>query len=439
MTRPVETGPVAVVLVHGVGRQRPLDARRKFLEALQRMYGDAEVQEDGAALEIALSGGRLRLYEAYWADLLTGEAVRGTFHGVYAQTVGWFPWLNLRAGLYGLDRQRSSGVRLRVGLWTCVFLPLALSAQLLLGLAYVVAFAIRRRPQFQALLDEIPGDVFNYVNSAAGIEAPDWPLQPVAHQIEGRLVSALEVAHADGCSQIAVVAHSLGTVIAARVLFGDGKATVPPVRCLHTIGSPLRAVRFIWPLLVPEPGPACLPGLTWHNFWDPLDLISTRFGSASGSVQVHNHCLLGRAGLGSAHVTYQDHPRFMAAFARSLEHAPPTPRLDLVIRARLAIRSVLESLALIGGMSLALITGFTGCVLSAAAGAVLVSLPSGDDPPAEGRYVLAHFGTLILILGTILFMVVFIGFPVTRGRYMARLSGSSWNFGGDPDGLTVRR
>src|SRR5664279_3875409 len=110
MVRPVEPGPVGVVLVHGIGRQRPLDARGKFRQALERAYGHLGAHEDGAALEIALPDGTVRLYEAYWADLLSGEGVRETFDGAYANMIGWFPRLNLRGGLYDPGRQRRSWV-----------------------------------------------------------------------------------------------------------------------------------------------------------------------------------------------------------------------------------------------------------------------------------------------------------------------------------------
>jgi hypothetical protein len=419
MVRPADTGPVGVVLVHGIGRQRAFDARRKFSKALQRAYGDLKVRDEGAALEIALPGGTLRLYEAYWAELLTGEAVRDTFDDRDTHMVGWFPWLNLRGGLYRSGWQRRRRVQLRVALWTCLFLPLALSIQLLLGLAYAVASAVQRGPQFRALLDEVPGDVFNYVTSAAGAGPPESSLRAVADQIEARLVDALDAAKAEGCSKIVVVAHSLGTVIAARVLFGNG--TLPPVQCLHTIGSPLGKVRFIWPLLVPEPPPDRLGGLMWHNFSDPLDVISSRLGTAPGSPHVHNHCLLGRAGLGSAHVTYEDHPRFMEEFARSLGHKPPKHRRELVIRARLAIRSVLETLALFGVVIVALLTGLLGCVLIAGMTAAIASLPSGSDPPAVVHYALGHFWVAVLVIGAIYFIIVFVALPVTRGRYLARL------------------
>jgi hypothetical protein len=428
MVRPQADGPIGVVLVHGIGRQRPLDAVHKFVRALRRAYGDLELREAGQTVQIALPGATVRVYEAYWADLLAGDRVEGTFRLDYPHMVCWFPWLNQRGGMYGPGLLPNRMVRLRVAVWTCLFLPLALSMQLLLGLAYLLAAAFRRSEQFVRLMDEVPGDVFNYASSAACAAPPGSPLYAVADEIEGRLGDALVAARADGCSQLVVVAHSLGTLIAVRVLFGDRSSELPRVHCLHTIGSPLRRVRFIWPLLVPNPRAGSVPGVAWHNFWDPLDLISTRFSTTPGSPPVHNHCVLGRAGLGSAHVTYEDHPRFMAVFARSLGHEAPRARLDLVIRVRLAIRSVFESLGLIGGLTLALLTGVLCCVLVAAILGAVVALPSGNDGTAGARWVFDHFGILTLVVAAPLFVFTFIGLPLTRGRYEADLLHYAYRF-----------
>jgi len=100
---------------------------------------------------------------------------------------------------------------------------------------------------------------------------------------------------------------------------------------------------------------------------------------------------------------------------------PARTRLELLIRARLAIRSGAESLAVIGGLALALLTGLLGCVLIAVVMAAMVSLPNSGDPPGVWRYVYAHYGVLVLGVGGLMFLIVFVGMPVTRGRYLAGL------------------
>jgi hypothetical protein len=268
-------GPVGLVLVHGIGTQRQGEFSELVLEGLFRAHEKPDV----------------RVYEAWWADILQGEAVRDSFDRWSVQSVAWFPWLNLRARLL---RGRS---RISPLVWTIVLARLALTLQ--------VGLTVARRSAFVAsYLDEKAADVFNYVDSADGAVDADLPRAVAARCAEQRLVAALEQARQDGCGDIQIIAHSLGSVIAYRVLAGlHGGAPAPEVgrlvTRLYTLGSPLEKFALVWPRLVPV-GDAAGSTLRWDNFDDPLDPIGGSIRHFDGWCRVENHRVAGREGLRTA-------------------------------------------------------------------------------------------------------------------------------------------
>ena len=88
--------PVGLLLVHGIGTQRRGDTLDGFLGGMRLAYGERLVVERGNAAQAILSGlGRnVHVFEVYWADLLHGEDVKGTFDANRIHETVWFPLLN---------------------------------------------------------------------------------------------------------------------------------------------------------------------------------------------------------------------------------------------------------------------------------------------------------------------------------------------------------
>ncbi|MEK6373742.1 MAG: hypothetical protein AABO58_13730 [Acidobacteriota bacterium] len=166
--------PIAVLVVHGIGAQKPGEAVEKLIAGLSCVERDFGTNGPDGVL--TLGGQPVRLYEVYWADLLTGAASRDAFRIQELQSVTWFPLLNL------LRRNYPKGTWSFLKLAWCA-LPLV-NVLMLLGYfgAGVVLEVIKgkRRPRWSLrrtakdaqpkvikhLLDEYVGDVFSYVSSA---------------------------------------------------------------------------------------------------------------------------------------------------------------------------------------------------------------------------------------------------------------------------------
>src|SRR5262249_796854 len=157
---------------------------------------------------------------------LSGDRVKGSFNQLDMHTLAWFPWLNLRFGLYSGHRPI-----LRTLLWTLVLGPIAImlhltaTVWLIIGAGFITLRNKRAKDDddhtvsgssvIGTILDNVAADASNYVSSAASATPEGSPLQGTAASIQQRLVDAVRAAAGgDSRRNIVIVAHSLGSVIA---------------------------------------------------------------------------------------------------------------------------------------------------------------------------------------------------------------------------------
>jgi hypothetical protein len=321
--------PIGVLVVHGIGAQKPGEAVGKLIAGLARVEPDFGAHgHDGV---LTLGGQPVRLYEVYWADLLMGAASRGAFRIQEAQSVTWFPLLNL------LRRNCPKGTWSIVNLGWCA-LPLINFLMLLgyFGAGFIVEVIVavikgdRRRSRsvrqaaknarlkvIKEIADEYVGDVFSYVSSAARAEG-------VYGRIVQRFYGQLLKAQADGCEAIHVVAHSLGSVVTYHALSGlnfEGddavRAACANVRRVYTIGSPLEKFRVFWPRLTPDAPLLGGTKIEWDNFQSYFDFVAGRLRPVAEWGELRNHGLLG-GGFFRGHLVYEHSRVFLAALTRGL-------------------------------------------------------------------------------------------------------------------------
>ena len=228
----------------------------------------------------------------------------------------------------------------------------------------------RRRTWLDDVLDQVVGDVFNYVHGVARAFPADTErnrkLAANVSQIRTRFLGAAEQAQRAGCDEIQVLAHSLGTVVAFLGLCPDAPVTSPVEQAVrltrfHTIGSPLEKVRFFWSPLVAGSvnGPAAVSDggvlaagrstshtMRWDNFFSPFDLVSSPLHRFEGWPEPVNHPAAGLGGLMSAHVAYNRNPGFLAFVGEALTGERPQIAVPLGARVIGRIRAIGESLLL---------------------------------------------------------------------------------------------
>jgi hypothetical protein len=439
----------ALLVVHGIGAQRPGVTVRKLAEGLTRMTGEAPPQENDGVVTASVGGRTVRLYEVYWADVLMGGVTRGTFRMNEVQSLSWFPWLNVRGGLYPPGSY--SWLRLA---WWCTVLPIAnffvlfahagasLVAQIVTApfdKDAVTRTNARGKPWtvVDQVLDEYAGDVVNYINSAgaAFYREPDEPMPPdevvrahvtIMERFAARL---LEAAGADGCESIQVVAHSLGTVIAYHALSGFRGAAAAEavvdarmqsrldaarrkVTRLYTLGCPLEKFRFFWPAMAAAPAGSPSTPLAWANYVSYLDPIAGRLRNFNVWGTVSNHHLLG-GGFIRGHVVYEHSRVFIGALAEGLCGRRVTIVQDARARLRDSLVLFAETLvAPIGVMAILTI----GAMLFAA---VAMMIPWGLSwvvrwfvPEATWRPVVDTASLVMLGMMALAFLVA----PAVRAR-----------------------
>ncbi len=219
----------AVVVIHGVGEQRPMETLRNFVRAvwttdpeMMHPYARANAEqvtwskpESGAgSFELRRittiknrNGVPTDFYELYWAHLMRGTSL--------PQVVGW---------IFSLWRRNPFRLGTGTYRFMVVTLWMALSA-MILGVAALVAFV--REPGSDVGVGFAAASVMvaalswaarEIVGDAARYLTPTPSNVAARHAIREAGVELLERLHARGYGRIVVVGHSLGAVIGYDVL-----------------------------------------------------------------------------------------------------------------------------------------------------------------------------------------------------------------------------
>ena len=358
----------ALLIVHGIGEQKRGETTEKLICGLHAAFG-GELQvtraDDGNASDIIARGTSVRIHEVYWADLLSREANRGTFKWSTLPTLVWHPLLCRRAGL--LPRaEYPAGL---VAAWLTVLLPGSLLGYPMAQGARVYAqiFDDKRRERLRAAskdvgfferaratadaaahdetvveetLEGVVADVPNYMHSIARGEG-------VALEVLARFHGAMRAARGQGCDEVHVLSHSLGTVVAYHALTGlgqpVGEAPHAPKR-LYTIGSPLEKIRFFWPWTVKAAAPSAHPEFQWTNFYHRQDAVSGRLRRFEAWAPLTNIRLKGGGGMLRSHVVYEKSPQFLGLLTKDLFGASASPNLTTAALLKDRILTALENL-----------------------------------------------------------------------------------------------
>jgi hypothetical protein len=355
--QPGDEKPIGLVVVHGVGKQEPGATRESVVRGLKKAYPEARFETRDQVTDMIYRNRRVRIYEAYWAPVLTGDPIKGSFSIHQIHEAIWFPTLN--NGEPGSKHQDLYPKAL-VRSWTRVLIPLGVVVTGLywfirwpLGaLGWLLNLPTRENPwvrpgqAFDDWLADHVSDVSNYVNACARAA----PAVPNAHEeIYGVLHRTLSRAGRE-CSEVQILAHSLGSVIVDHALtrFGartrevvalkrdEANADKPPLTHLYTIGTPLEKILFFWPKIIQLDKDPATEDYRWDNFSSHADVISgtmklfRRAHARGDETRVENHKARGTGGILTAHTGYRTHPSFLHVFGPGLTKFPtkaqPSPR-----------------------------------------------------------------------------------------------------------------
>ena len=374
----------ALLIVHGIGEQRPGETTEKLVAGLSAAFGDAlTVERDpaGHATGVRALGHDVRFHEVYWADLLSRSANRGSLTFATLQALPWQPLACRRAGLLEAAEYPAA----LVAGWLALLVPASLLAfPLSYGARAIVQLFDRERQarieararalpfwqrareladasaheetMLEAAMESVAADVPSYMQSIACGEG-------VALEVLARFHAAMDAARADA-GEVHVLAHSLGTVVAYHALTGlghprnDGRYAP---RRLFTIGSPLEKIRFFWPWTIRRTAPSGDPAFRWLNFYHRLDGVSGRLRRFEAWAPVTNVRLKGGGGMLRSHVVYERSPEFLGAVTQELFGA----------RVKDVALTAAENLALPAALAIALAIGL------AAVAAVVFAVPLG--------------------------------------------------------------
>lgn len=444
-TKPPDPQMIGLLLVHGIGAQESGDTTSQFVAGILRAFPEAHFNKDTRTLSV--ESRLIRLYEVYWADLLKKEN-KGSFNQDLMTSVTWLPWLHYRAGSYSAGDYSFVLVLFR----TLVLVPVGVIFQLMYQGARLLAAicqAIRdsaktdsgssgtrppseaahssrfswrrikatadeakdRRTVLDEILDEYAGDVFTYVDSAGGACREGSQFVHTAGQVHGRFYAALNQASDDGCSEIQIVAHSLGTVVTHLALSGHNltrfrqeeqqpeTSSLEPLAQLtrlYTIGSPLEKIRFVWPKLITTDligrmrfvgeraevlsttsFQAAAYRMKWDNFYDPFDKISGKLKRFDHWGGVTNHRLLGLGGPLRSHVNYQSSRGFLTVISEGLAGKKVTVKNSLPTRVRNVVLSLGENLLVLVAVPITFLIGLAMVLFLAGGIAYLLGLLVG--------------------------------------------------------------
>lgn len=220
------TGKQAILLIHGVGFQRPMRTLRGFVEAvwatdasLRRPYVPSQVWSKPDTISDSfelrrlttaqnIHGVRTDFFEFYWAHLLEGTTLQQVF--IWLRSLLW--------------RNPARIPRPLLFAWIVIWLALMWIAALAVNVALPetdrywhfspwlsASISIFLLPVLVWLLREFVGDAAVYLDSApANIQS--------RHEIRSAGVRLLEVLHRRGYERIVIVGHSLGSVIGYDIL-----------------------------------------------------------------------------------------------------------------------------------------------------------------------------------------------------------------------------
>ncbi|MBI4487652.1 MAG: hypothetical protein HY694_01085 [Deltaproteobacteria bacterium] len=286
---------VGVVLVHGIGEQRPGDFLKDFINSLvhflQNTYRVKFSTPPGllmptfpapqTALEVRNNQGRLietlNLYEVYWGDL--GEPGSESVLKTLGQAF-WSIQTSLRPLARAINLPGGAGAKptdcifvgiLGLGVWLLGIVLHLLDFLTLIGTLFFRRWAGAARGIRRTLLGYI-GDIKVYTGEKEWVNR-GW--------IIWRFRQMLSHANAEN-QRVIVVGHSLGSVIAYNGLTQGALCDSPVidnVSALFTLGSPLAKIAYVWPELIslrPDPlpnAPFPVPRIQWYNFHDFMDPI----------------------------------------------------------------------------------------------------------------------------------------------------------------------
>lgn len=466
------TDPVALLVVHGIGSQEVGETLEGLVSGLHKIYGQ-NLEVDWLNKKHAILDGigrPVHLVEVFWADLLKGEQVKGSFNFDRIFETLWFPLLNHRSGCLPTEHYSRSyvlgrtvalvtlGPLLNAGLVGAKFLMMPVEAlvdarrelrlprserraakQLRISgknfwqVAKTAAEESAHRYRLiDDVMDQVVGDVFNFVMGTANafeIESEQTKLITAnALVIQRRFSEAAMEATKQGCGEIQVLSHSLGTLVAYVSMSPqspqkNGSAKPAKLTKFYTIGSPLEKIRFFWSRLVEQEhsGPMIAVGeevvalpansLSWENFFSESDLVSGELKSFRGWPIPKNHPASGLGGLISSHVAYNNNSGFLEVLCEELTGQKPdnqAPKPSLWQR----IRASLENLALPLLLLMASAVGLLVFVLMAWFAGWLYSL----------IFVLLGFNEIALWvgwIGTAMMMLFLLIYGVIKGKSTA--------------------
>lgn len=214
----------AVLLIHGIGEQRPMDTLRSFVDAvwttdtsLREQWNSSVVWSKPYSLtrdfELrrlttpqSRSGVRTDFFELYWAHLMRGTRVRHVLAWAKTLLIRW-PW--------NVPRRLKPAYWVLLGLilggGTTIAITSSVISQPLPGwLSFALSTLLV--PAAVAILTNVVGDAARYLHVApANVRC--------RHQIRSAGVDVLAALHASGYERIIVVGHSLGSVIGHDILY----------------------------------------------------------------------------------------------------------------------------------------------------------------------------------------------------------------------------
>jgi hypothetical protein len=373
---------VGLLVVHGIGEPDPGEMLRSVVDGLETAYGRKTfTEDDNVKVRTTRTAGpdgseqvsEVRIYEVFWARELGPEKVLGSFDIRRLQQLVWFPWLNWRRVKNFAYEYRL----LHVLAWTFVLVPIGAiitaayqGSQFVLQIIQSMVDGLRESDTLTGLAkrfrtvpilgvvlntarkDESPGpkrtpldafldthvcDIFNYVDSAGEANAfVPAAARGIYDVFRNTLQRAVEK---DRCTEIQILAHSLGSVITFHALTtyrSDTEELVslegpvenrPPLTRVFTIGSPLEKFRFFWPKLIAGRNSRTRHAdFQWHNFNSPGDLVAGPLRTYDWVPNISNHSVNGAWGVFTAHTGYRRHPTFLNVFGPAVTAEPVRPQ-----------------------------------------------------------------------------------------------------------------